>query len=271
MTDSPFANPEQDLTPSPRPRRPYRPPIGIPSRGEGRGWRSVLVSVAVHGAILLALLLPAFLTGVFDADTRSAGAEGPRGGGGGGRGLSGMPERLQFVRIAPAPAPQPQQVTVPQPPPPKVEPPPVVPPPSPTPPAAEPTAPSAGGSASGSDGTDGTGKGVGGGAGAGQGTGQGTAAGAGTGGDGNEHDPPVVTNLAILPIPVPRNVRPYRMVAYFDVDERGTAKLLSFNPSNDGGYNRRIRDMLSEIRFRPAVRRDGTAVRDTAMIVAEAP
>jgi hypothetical protein len=230
----------------------------------------VLVSVAIHGAILAALLAPAVLSGVFDADMSTAGAEGPRGGGGGGRGLSDKPERLQFVQIAPA-APQPAQVTLPPPPPPKpVETPPTVPPPAPTPPAAEPTL-AAGGAATGKDGTDGSGPGTGGGVGTGQGTGQGSATGPGTGGDGAEHDPPVVTNLAILPIPVPRGVRPYRMVAYFDVDEKGNAKLLSFNPSSDGGYNRRIREMLAEIRFRPAVKRDGTAVRDTAMIVAEAP
>jgi hypothetical protein len=80
-----------------------------------------------------------------------------------------------------------------------------------------------------------------------------------------------VTALPILPLPVPSKVRPYKMLAYFDVDSTGNAKLLSFNPSKDNGYNRRIREMLSEIRFRPAVRRDGTPVRDTALIAAEAP
>jgi hypothetical protein len=77
--------------------------------------------------------------------------------------------------------------------------------------------------------------------------------------------------LPILPIPVPGKVRPYTLVAYFDVDTLGNATLLSFNPSKDGGYNKRVREMLSEIRFRPAVRPDGRPVRDTAQISAIAP
>ncbi len=60
------------------------------------------------------------------------------------------------------------------------------------------------------------------------------------------------------------------MIAWFDVDERGTAKLIAFNPSRDGAYNRKIREMLAELRFRPAVR-NGTPVRDTVSITAEAP
>jgi hypothetical protein len=80
-----------------------------------------------------------------------------------------------------------------------------------------------------------------------------------------------VTNLPILPLPVPNRVRPYRLVATFEVDERGNAKLLSFNPSRDSGYNRKIREMLAEVRFRPATRADGTPVRDTTGIILEAP
>ena len=55
-----------------------------------------------------------------------------------------------------------------------------------------------------------------------------------------------------------------------EVDERGNAKLLHFNESKDSDYNRKIRAMLQEIRFRPATRADGTPVRDTTTIVAEA-
>lgn len=274
MTPPEFLPPEPAAAPPRAARRPYRPPVGLPTRGERRGWQGALVSVAIHVAIILALILPALMTGVIDADMLTGGAKGPRGGGGGGRlgpgGLSSEPERLQFVRVAPPPTAVPVDPVVP---PPKVEPPPPSPtPPAPQPPpAAEPQPSPTGGAGTGADATNGTGAGTGGGTGTGAGTGTGSGTGAGTGGDGAEHDPPVVTNLAILPIPVPRGVRPYRMVAYFDVDEKGNAKLLTFNPSNDGGYNRRIREMLAEIRFRPALRRDGTPVRDTAMIVAEAP
>jgi hypothetical protein len=107
--------------------------------------------------------------------------------------------------------------------------------------------------------------------GSGIGTGRGSGTGAGTGGGGDEIFPPTVTNLAILPIPVPNRVRPYKLVAQFEVDEKGNAKLIAFNPSKDSGYNRKIREMLAEVRFRPAVRADGTAVKDTAYITAEAP
>jgi len=155
----------------------------------------------------------------------------------------------------------------------------VVPPAPPVTTVPEPTAVSVGtriptpgvGGGTGSDGSGGTGPGTGGGVGSGVGTGRGSGTGPGTGGGPGDIYPPQVTNLAILPIPVPSKVRPYKLVAYFEVDESGNAKLLRFNPSNDSGYNRKIRLMLAEVRFRPAVRQDGTPVRDTTWITAEAP
>jgi hypothetical protein len=105
----------------------------------------------------------------------------------------------------------------------------------------------------------------------GTGRGSGTGSGTGAGNDDSDVFPPAVVALPILPLPVPSKVRPYKMVAYFEVDTTGTARLLAFNPSNDGGYNKRVREMLLEIRFRPAVRRDGRPVLDTAIVTAEAP
>ena len=62
------------------------------------------------------------------------------------------------------------------------------------------------------------------------------------------------------------------MEAFFDVDSTGLAKLISFTPSKDAGYNRKVLAMLTEIRFRPAVRAsDGRPVRDTARIAVEVP
>jgi hypothetical protein len=127
------------------------------------------------------------------------------------------------------------------------------------------------GGGSGNDGTAGSGPGTGGGIGSGNGTGRGSGNGPGTGGGSAEIFPPTVIALTILPIPAPSKVRPYTMVAYFDVDTLGNATLLTFNPSKDGGYNRRIREMLGEIKFRPAVRGDGRPVRDTAKISASLP
>ena len=66
-------------------------------------------------------------------------------------------------------------------------------------------------------------------------------------------------------------MRPYKLVAVFDVDEKGKAKLIRWNESKDGDYNRKIKLMLDEVRFRPAVRPDGTTVRDTAFVTAEVP
>jgi mevalonate pyrophosphate decarboxylase len=70
---------------------------------------------------------------------------------------------------------------------------------------------------------------------------------------------------------VPSRVRPYTLVAVFEVDEKGNARLLHFNETRDADYNRKIRAMLEEVRFRPAVRADGTPVKDTTSITASAP
>jgi hypothetical protein len=56
------------------------------------------------------------------------------------------------------------------------------------------------------------------------------------------------------------------MKAFFDVDEQGNSRLLGFNPTRDGGYNRRVADVLKSMRFRPGVHADGTPKRDTAEI-----
>ena len=126
------------------------------------------------------------------------------------------------------------------------------------------------GGGSGKDGSAGSGPGSGGGVGSGVGTGRGTGSGPGTGGGEDAIYPPAVISLPILPLPVPGKVRPYKMTAYFEVDTLGNAKLIAFNPSNDGGYNKRIREMLGEIRFRAATRFNGRPVVDTAVVTAEA-
>jgi len=264
-----------------KPRRPLRPLHGIPEPDK-RGPTGVIVSSLLHALIILSLVLPPLIARQLTApENQGAGGAGPAGGGGGGtRGSGGelRPERVRFLHFSapPAAAPPPPAVTTQ----PVITPPP---PPEPKPeaplaaPAAEqasaaPTVATPGtGGGTGNDGSGGSGPGSGGGVGSGVGTGRGSGTGPGTGGGGNEIFPPTVTNLAILPIPVPSRVRPYKLVAQFEVDERGNARLLAFNPSRDSGYNRKIREMLSEVRFRPATRADGTAVKDTAYITAEAP
>jgi protein TonB len=273
---------------SARKRPPYRPPVGIPIRENGRA-AGALISIALHVLIVALLLAPPYLIArEIDARNEGAGGEGPAGGGGGGtRGTGGdrnARERLRFIQVAPAPvaAPAPKEEPKPVPVVPKVEPPQAK-PPEPAVPTLEvrpemaatassdPSKVAGVGGGSGNDGTAGSGPGSGGGVGSGIGTGRGSGNGPGTGGGDAQIFPPTVIALTILPIPVPSKVRPYTLVATFDVDTLGNATLLGFNPSKDGGYNRRIREMLSEIRFRPAVRGDGRPVRDTAQISAIAP
>jgi hypothetical protein len=53
------------------------------------------------------------------------------------------------------------------------------------------------------------------------------------------------------------------MTAWFDVDSTGKARLLRFTPSPDGDYNKRLKETLLAMKFRPAVRPDGSPMRDT--------
>lgn len=255
-----------------------------------------MISVLLHLAVVALLIAPPVFmaTSIDFTPKQGAGGAGPIGGGGGGsRGTGGAPlvrERLRYLLIekAPAPAPLPalEEVVTPTPrPPDEVKP--EVPPPQPptvevTPPQVADPQPAVSmatdrslvdgtGGGTGRDGTAGSGPGRGGGVGSGVGTGRGSGVGPGTGGGEDANYPPAVVSLPILPLPVPGKVRPYKMIAYFEIDTLGNARLLAFNPSNDGGYNRRIREMLSEIRFRPATRPDGRPVVDTAIVTAEAP
>jgi protein TonB len=254
---------------SPPGRRQYRPPIGIPNTKQN-STGSAIASVLLHAAIIFLLLGPIIARDMIASQNEGAGGKGPAGGGGGGY----KQERTTYIEVAaPPPAvkatPQPQVVPPPvvKPPEPQIQP---VPTPEPIPAAA--TAPAAstvsGGSGSGTGG--GAGPGSGGGVGSGEGTGRGSGNGPGTGGGTGRVYPPTVTHLALLPMPVPSKVKPYTLVAIFEVDETGKARLLHFNETKDRDYNKKLRAMLEEIRFRPAVRADGTPVRDTASVVAEA-
>jgi protein TonB len=274
------------LLPSGKPRRPLRPLHGIPEP-ERRTPTGLAVSTLFHLLILLALFLPPFMASELDLPLVSEGAGGPGpagGGGGGNRGTGGelvRPERVRFMQVAkpaaPTPAPTPPAVAPPKP---EPVPEPVVTPPQPAapvaPPVEAPAAPAASavpgtGGGTGADGTAGNGPGTGGGVGSGVGTGRGSGDGPGTGGGNGDVFPPVAINLGLPPLPTPARVKPYRLVAWFDVDERGNAKLIAWNRSKDSGYNRKLLEMLEGVRFRPASRLDGTTVRDTVSLVVNAP
>ncbi len=259
------------------PKAPYRPPAGLPL--ERLGFGGAVVSVAFHMLALLLLLSPALISARLDLPLSSgAGGEGPSGGGGGGRRGSGgaefTREQLKFMQVAPQPeavAPVVEEtVPVPELP---------VPVPEPVVPVAETettaeaevqsldvaSTPGVGGG-TGSDGSTGDGPGSGGGVGSGTGTGRGSGVGPGTGGGTDQIHPPMPVQFFLPPLPAPERIKPYRMVAVFDVDERGNVLSFEFNESRDRSYNRRLREVLSELRFRPAVTPDGRPVRARAVV-----
>ncbi len=281
--------------------RPYRPPIGIPETAERNRLQGWIGSFGIHLLVVLLFIVPYLAHEVISVrEQRGAGGAGAAGGGGGGRGGTGGSniERLHWVPMMPAPepaatppaAPERERV-VPPPPPPPVETPqpePVVPPPpppAPTPAPAQAAAPPevsaaaavAGaatlgvGGGTGTDGSAGSGPGRGGGVGTGIGTGRGSGIGPGTGGGVDSIHPPTPVSLGLPPLDIPRRVRPYSLVAYYDVDERGNAKLLGFNETSDRGFNRKLREVLRDVRFRPATRLDGSAVRDTGTFAIDYP
>ena len=208
---------------------------------------------------------------------QGAGGPGPAGGGGGG---SAAPAARRswctYVQCpAPPPAPTPKPVAV--------VPPPVVKPPQPVRSAArgeaagadaaarrsprprwkrqvdDATAPTPGtGGGTGRDGTDGNGPGAGGGVGSGIGTGRGSGTGPGTGGGVQANYAPTPTEMFIPPLPMPDKVRGFHLVAEYDVDETGKVLDFNFTPTRDGGYNKRLDDVLKSFKFRPGTTPDGT-------------
>jgi len=259
----------------------YRPPVGIPRREQTR-WQGWLFSLLAHLLLLLYLLRPALDSGIDYGHRNGAGGAGPAGGGGGGLGDNAAP-RLSFVQIAPqaaAPAVAQPRPTTPAPqvlPPIPTPPPPPKPAPVPTPPVAAPPTPVASGAATstatpgtgtgiGKNGGAGVGPGSGGGVGSGEGPGKGSGVGPGTGGGAAKDYPPTLKQFVLPPLPTPASVRGFKLTAWFDVDSPGQATLLRFTPTPDRGYNDRVRETLLALRFRPAVRANGVAIRDTVDI-----
>lgn len=233
-----------------------------------------------HLLLLVLVLFPALDSGIDYGHRDGAGGPGPAGGGGGGLGDGGAPQ-LHFVLIAPqaSAAPATTPVAIPAPVPPPVPPPVPTPPPPPKPEVAPPavTPPiqatgtaasgaSVAGTGSGKTGGVGAGPGIGGGIGSGEGPGKGSGVGPGTGGGAAKNYPPTLKQFVLPPLPTPSSVRGFKLTAWFDVDSTGKATLLRFTPTPDRGYNDRIRETLLALRFRPAVRADGSAIRDTVDI-----
>ena len=262
------------------PRPPLRPLVGIPvpEGARERTWRSTVLSVTLHLLVLALILVPPLVASRVLEPVQGAGGEGPAGGGGGGTGGSGgvdrpVEERLRYIQVAPTPPAPSPTATEPEVPPPVEEEKPEEPVPPPV--SVNVDVPktnidvsvvSGTGGGSGTDGTAGSGPGTGGGVGSGVGTGRGSSTGPGTGGGPGTIYPPTPIDMAIPPMPQPQKVKGKTIVAVFEVDERGNVIDFEFTSSGDRGYDRRMRDILGEYRFRPATTWEGKPVRAKASV-----
>ena len=256
------------------------PALGLPAPRE-RSRSGVVASVLFHAALLALILVPITSSGLIHIEEieQGAGGPGPAGGGGGGRRGTGGQERIKFVQVAvapPAAVPEKTAVVPPvvPPPTPEIKPVPQV-IPTPIPDAkAEATAatrvdiaPIAGvGGGTGSDGSTGSGPGSGGGFGSGIGTGRGSGVGPGTGGGTAENYPPTPQEFYLPPLPAPSKLKGFRLLATFDVDERGRVLSIDFTRSPDRKYNEKLEESLRNLRFRPGTTPAGTPVRMKAQI-----
>lgn len=267
-------------------RRRELPALGLPRAREDRR-ASALLSLLLHGVIVMLLITPFAVHHAIVEVEQGAGGAGPAGGGGGGHGGTGgvqtPHERLQFIQVAPAastPTQPPEQIVPPTPVPPpepvKVEP---LPTPVPQPQVAvappikvpDVAATPGVGGGTGHDGTNGTGPGSGGGVGTGVGAGRGSGIGPGTGGGNQANYPPRVLELFIPPMPVPDKARRSRIIAEFDVDSTGRVLSFDFTPTKDGGYNKRLSEVFRGFRFRAGTTPDGRPLRMKAQLTIELP
>jgi periplasmic protein TonB len=268
-----------------QPTRRRLPAATLPEYRESRrGWG--LLSALLHVLLIALLIMPmATHTGDVVERPQGAGGPGPAGGGGGGRRGTGGVEHVQYVKVEAAPVAT--RPVTPPPVPPKPQPKPVIPPPQPVkPPELVPEQPAAlkveatqqvatidiaavpgVGGGSGRDGSTGSGPGSGGGVGSGIGTGRGSGIGPGTGGGTQANYPPTPTELFIPPLPMPDKVRGFHLVAEYDVDSTGKVVDFKFTPTRDGGYNRRLEEVLKSFKFRPGTTPGGVPVRMKAQII----
>jgi protein TonB len=234
------------------------------------------LSITLHVLLLLWFLRPdgsmRTTPNFVLAPSTGGGGEGPAGGGGGGVGGSGAVKYIP-LQVPPRPA-----IVSPIETPPEVKPPvqetPKLPDmelpkveapkvsvdlPRPDAIASSPVIGTGGGS--GSDGTTGNGPGTGGGVGSGVGTGRGSGVGPGTGGGKGDHYLPSLIEMPIPPLPVPDKVKGFHFEANFYVSATGKVdSVIVKQPTRDGGYNAKLKELFKTFRFRPATTLDGKPI-----------
>jgi protein TonB len=231
---------------------PLATPFGRLAHERG-SFRGVILSAAVHAALILLGVYGG--TRLMVAD-RMPGAGPGRGGGGGGGGARAV---LLFTPPA-APAaeaalPLPPQLVMPKAAPiplPEVKPPDVAPPSV----SAEQLLASLG------PGT-GPGKGPGAGSGTGGGTGSGRGPGMGpdSGGGGGSLYPPVPRQMILPPMDRPASVRGVTVTVRFEISERGDVMRVSYNPQlRDRSYASQFTERMKHYTFSPATTLDGRPV-----------
>jgi hypothetical protein len=72
--------------------------------------------------------------------------------------------------------------------------------------------------------------------------------------------------MFLPPLPPPSSVRGFRLIAEFDVDSTGRVIAFDFTRTRDGDYNKRLAEVLREMRFRPGTRPDGSPMRMKAQV-----
>lgn len=125
---------------------------------------------------------------------------------------------------------------------------------------------SSGGASSGSAGSSGSGGSLGG-SGGHSGGGIGTGSNAGAGGFNGSYYPAVLNDVFLPPLPAPKRVKGFTMVAIFVVDTLGQARVIRFKQTPDAKYNRELRSVLESLKFKPARSAEGRLRPDTAAVV----
>lgn len=251
-------------------------PVRVPSfrmtpRREKRPWGWLVLSVVLHLAVILPLVIELSGPDTFtDVDTRTPGGEGPVGGGGGGgarviayvdlpayvpprreREEQQQPvDELVIPRIEVAPVEMPVEDL-------RFE-------------VRRDTTPITStvlGEGAGTGGGRGAGTGTGGGIGSGRGTGVGSGVGPGTGGEGGEIFAPAPRFTILPPLPRPNSVKGREFQFLFTVGPDGRVEDVKIRPEiRDADYRRRLMAQLYQWTFAPALTREGVPVRGEALV-----